>query len=265
MNSVVLLLAAALAVSAADAPLYLFDNGAGRGEVSIEEQVELARRTGYAGIFYSGTQQIPELLAAHRARGMRVLGIYTGMNVADPEPGFDPGLPDAIRQLRRTGALITFTVNGRAADGDARALPVIRQVADLAAEAGLEVALYPHHGFHVARIEDALRVRALTGRPNVGIVFNLCHWLRSGDAASLDARLKEALPHTRMLSINGADPEGGWDRLIQPLDRGTYDVRAFVRKWWAAGYRGPIGLQCYNVPGDREENLRRSMEAWRKF
>ncbi len=265
MSGVLVLFAAALAASAADAPLYVFDNGTGRGELPIEEQVELARRTGYAGIFYSGTQKIPELLAAHRARGMRVLGIYTGMNVADPEPGCDPGLPAAIRQLRGTGALITFTVNGKAADGDARAIPVVRQVANLAAEAGLEVALYPHHGFHVARIEHALRVREKAGRPNVGIVFNLCHWLRSGDAANLDARLTEALPHTRMLSVNGADPEGDWDRLIQTLDRGTYDVGAFVRKWWARGYRGPIGLQCYNVPGDREENLRRSMEAWRKF
>jgi sugar phosphate isomerase/epimerase len=265
MNGIWVLFTAALLASAADAPLYVFDNGVGRGELPVEAQVELARRSGYAGIFYSGTQQIPELLAAHRERGMRVLGIYTGMNIADPEPGFDPGLPEAIRHLRGTGALITFTVNGKAADGDGRAIPVIRQVADLAAEAGLEVALYPHHGFHVARIEDALRVREKTGRPNVGIVFNLCHWLRSGDAANLEARLREALPYTRMLSINGADPEGGWDRLIQPLDRGTYDVCAFLRKWWALGYRGPVGLQCYNVPGGREENLRRSMKAWRRF
>jgi hypothetical protein len=33
----------------------------------------------------------------------------------------------------------------------------------------------------------------------------------------------------------------------------------------AAGYKGPIGLQCYQVPGDIEDNLRRSMAAWRKF
>ena len=32
-----------------------------------------------------------------------------------------------------------------------------------------------------------------------------------------------------------------------------------------AGYHGPIGLQCYNVPGDRRENLRRSIEAWRRM
>ncbi len=31
------------------------------------------------------------------------------------------------------------------------------------------------------------------------------------------------------------------------------------------GYRGAIGLQCYNVSGDIRDNLRRSIEAWRKL
>jgi sugar phosphate isomerase/epimerase len=250
---------------AADRPLYVFDNGTGRGVLTLDEQAELAKRTGYAGIFFSGTKDIPQLLDAHRARGLQMIGIYTGMNVADAQPGYDPGLPEAIRQLRGTGALITFTVNGKAAAGDEIAVPVLRQVADMAAEAGLKVALYPHYGFHVARIEDALRLAGKADRRNVGLVFNLCHWLRSGDESNLETRLKQALPHTMLVSINGADHEGDWDRLIQTLDLGAFDVRGFVRRLGALGYRGPIGLQCYNVKGDREEILKRSMKAWRSF
>jgi len=265
MKAILIFCVAALLAHAADAPLFVFDNGVGRGALSIEEQAELAKRTGYAGIFYSGTKDIPELLAAHRARGLKVPGIYTGMNLSDAKPGYDPGLPEAIRQLRGTGALITFTVNGKAADGDDKAVGVIREVARMAADSGLKVALYPHYGFHVARIEDALRVREQVGRPNLGVVFNLCHWLKSGDEANLAGRLKQALPYTMMVSINGADHEGDWDRLIQPLDRGEFDVKGFVKTLEASGYRGPVGLQCYNVKGDREENLRRSMKAWRSF
>jgi sugar phosphate isomerase/epimerase len=205
------------------------------------------------------------MVAAYKARGLKVLGIYTGMNVSDATPGYDPGLPDAIRQLEGTGALITFTVNGKAANGDDLAAPVIREVADMAAKVGLRVALYPHYGFHMARIEDALRMRDKIGRSNVGIIFNLCHWLRSGDEGNLSARLEQALPHMLMVSINGSDHEGDWDRLIQTLDRGSYDVRGFVRTLKSKGYRGPIGLQCYNIQGDREENLVRSMKAWRSF
>jgi len=260
-----LLLCAALAARASDAPLFVFDNGLGRTELSVEQQTELAARTGYAGILHAGTKDIPELLAAHRAHSMKVLGLYTGINISDPTPAFDPGLPEAIRQLRGTGALITFTVNGKVPGDDTLAVPLIRQVADMAADAGLRVAIYPHYGMHIARIEDALRICQEVNRPNVGIVFNLCHWLRSGDEANMIPRLQQALPRLLLVSINGADHEGDWDRLIQPLDRGAFDVRSFLAALNKLGYRGPMVLQCYNIKGDREENLTRSIRAWRSF
>jgi sugar phosphate isomerase/epimerase len=260
-----LMLAVATLAWAADAPLYIFDNGVGYPSQSIEEQAELTRAAGYAGVFCTGTKDIPGVLAAHRSRGLRLLGIYTGTNLAKPDPPFDSGLPEAIRQLRGTGALIGFTVEGKVADGDDAAVAVIRRVADMAAESGLKVALYPHYGFYAARVEDVLRLREKAGRQNVGIFFNLCHWLRSGDERNMLQRLKEALPHTLMVSINGADHEGDWDRLIQTLDRGAFDAGGFVRTVRSMGYTGPFGLQGYNVKGDRRENLERSLRAWREM
>jgi sugar phosphate isomerase/epimerase len=258
-----LLLAGACLLPAADRPLFVFDNGTGRGRLSIEEQTELARRNGYAGIFISGAKQMPEWMEAHRKRGLKILGIYTGMDVSKPAATWEEGLPEAIRQLEGTGALITFFVNGKAANGDEIALPVIGKVADMAAAAGLKMAIYPHHGFHAPRIEDALRLVEKANRPNLGIVFNLCHWLRSGDEANLEMRLEQALPRTLMVSINGADHVGDWDRLIQPLDRGEFDVRTFLQALERHRYQGPIGLQCYAIKGDTEENLARSIKAWR--
>ncbi|MGD0498180.1 MAG: TIM barrel protein [Bryobacteraceae bacterium] len=257
-------LAAALAY-AAKAPLYVFEDGVGARSLSIEQETELAKKTGYAGIFYDGANDIPERLAAHKARGLKALGIYIVMNLSDAKLSYDAGLPEAIRQLKGSGALISFAVNGKAASGDDLVVPVVREVADMAAQSGLKVVLYPHYGMYMARIEDALRLREKAGRRNVGIAFNLCHWLRSGDEANMAARLKEALPYTLLVSINGADHEGDWDRLIQPLDRGSFDVRGFVKAVKSMGYKGPIGLQCYNIKGDREENLKRSMAAWRSF
>jgi quercetin dioxygenase-like cupin family protein len=81
----------------------------------------------------------------------------------------------------------------------------------------------------------------------------------------LDKRLRDTLPDLILVSINGADHEGGWDRLIQPLDRGDYDVYSLLLRLRQLGYQGPVGLQCYQVPGDHRENLQRSMEAWRGF
>jgi sugar phosphate isomerase/epimerase len=263
VKGLLILAGAAMLAHAADTPLYVFGSGVGEAVLPIEAQAALAKKCGYAGIFYSGTAEIPRVIEAHRTQGLKLLGIYTGMNLSDAKPGYEPGLPEAIRQLLGSGSLIAFTVGGKAADGDERAAQVIGEVADLAADAGLKVALYPHFGLYMARVEDALRLREKANRPNVGIVFNLCHWLRSGDEANMAARIRQAVPHTLMVSINGADHEGDWSRLIQPLDQGSFDVYEFLRAFRTAGYRGPVGLQCYGIKIDHEENLARSMKAWR--
>jgi hypothetical protein len=36
-----------------------------------------------------------------------------------------------------------------------------------------------------------------------------------------------------------------------------------LRKLRAVGFKGPVGLQCYNIQGDPETLLRGSMKAWR--
>jgi sugar phosphate isomerase/epimerase len=247
-------------------PFFAFDNGAGRDEhVPLEDQAELVKRTGYAGLGFTGTQHIPEMLQALESRGLKMFSIYVAARIDGEKPSYDPGLPQAIRQLQGHGTVIFLTVNGSAPDGDARATAIVREVADMAAASGLRVALYPHIGMFVGRIEDALRVVKNVDRPNLGVTFNLAHFLAAKDEPNLDVRLRQALPHLFMVSINGAEHEGGWDRLIQPLDRGEFDVFTLLKKLVALGYQGPIGLQCYHVAGDREENLTRSMAAWRKF
>ena len=251
-------------------PFFVFDNGTGRDQhVPLEDQAELVKRTGYAGICFTGVEHIPEMLKALEDRNLKMFSIYVGARIDGDKPSYDPGLPEAIRQLQGHGTVIWLTVNGKAPDGDARATAVVREIADMAAASGLRVALYPHYGMFVARIEDALRLVKNVDRPNVGVTFNLAHFLVVKDEPNLDVRLKEALPHLYMVSINGADHEaereGGWDRLIQPLDRGEFDVYGLLKKLVSLGYQGAIGLQCYHVPGDPEENLMRSMAAWRKF
>ncbi len=70
-----------------------------------------------------------------------------------------------------------------------------------------------------------------------------------------------------LVTICGAtdkkDGAGGWSNYIQTLDRGDYDVFGMLAALQRAGYRGPIGLQCYSIQGDPKENLGKSMRAWR--
>jgi sugar phosphate isomerase/epimerase len=100
----------------------------------------------------------------------------------------------------------------------------------------------------------------------VGVTFNLCHWLKLDEPSSMKRLVELAHPHLFLVTINGADPRGdGWDRLIQPLDRGSFDVYSLLKMLKELGYAGPVGLQCYGVPGDKYENLKRSIDAWRQL
>ena len=53
------------------------------------------------------------------------------------------------------------------------------RVLAIADEHGVEVALYPHHGSWLERVEDAQRLLDQNDHPHLGLCFNLCHWLRN--------------------------------------------------------------------------------------
>ena len=53
--------------------------------------------------------------------------------------------------------------------------------------------------------------------------------------------------------------------MIQTLDRGSFDVGRVLRTLEQLGYTGPVGLQCFAIPGDCRQNLAHSRAAWRKL
>jgi len=248
-----------------DNPFFAFDNGTGRGKLSPDQQATMLGELGYAGIGYTGTCNIPEMLAALDRQELKMFSTYVWTRIGPDGPSYDPGLPEAMKQLKGRDTLIWLTVQGKADDGDAQVVKIVREVADMARQSGLRVALYPHLGFHVATTEDGIRIAKKVDRENVGTSLNLCHWLKEGDVASMEPLIKAAMPRLFVVSINGADHEGGWDRLIRPLDEGEFDVYGFLRALKKHGYDGSVGLQCYAVKGDKRENLARSIGAWRKF
>jgi len=250
-------------------PFYALNNGVKDAKHPTPElQARMLKELGYDGMSHSGVEGVADLLAALDRHGLKLFTLYVGAWLDGDQPKYDPRLPDVIKRLKGRETMIWLTIRSKkhkpsSPTGDARAVEIVRELADAAWASGLRVALYPHVWFWVERVEDAVRVAKQVDRPNVGVTFNLCHWLKVDEVKTLAARLELAKPYLFQVTLNGADPKGGWDRLIQPLDRGSFDTCALLRALKRMGYAGPIGLQCYNVKGDKYENLKRSMAAWR--
>jgi len=245
-------------------PFFAFDNGVGRElKWPPARQAATLKALGYDGIGYTGTEDLAERLKSFQSQGLRIFNLYVPCYVDQPKP-YDPQLKEAVQQLKGTGVILWLTVQGKATN-DANAVRIVREIADLARASGVRVALYPHKGFFVATAEEALRIVRQVGRPNVGVTVNLCHELAAGNADRLEAIVRACAPHLFLVSINGADRSGGWSELIRPLGEGNYGVTGFLKLLGQVGYTGPIGLQCYNLKGEPEENLKRSITAWRGF
>jgi sugar phosphate isomerase/epimerase len=250
-------------------PFFAFEDGF--GTQTPDQKAALAEKIGFDGVSFDGAKLIPERLKAVADHNLTLPFLYLGAELTGPQIVYEPKMEEAIAALKGRNTIIWLTLRGHGPNADPNAIAAVRHVSDLAAQSGLRVALYPHFGLYVQTIQDALRIALAGHRSNLGITFNLCHELRSGTpaqvAASLDTILDQHLSLLYAVSINGADPNpaAGWPALIQPLDRGSYNVAALIHTLVAKGYRGPIGLQSYAIPGDPETNLTRSMAAWRRI
>lgn len=237
---------------------------------TYDSQAKMLKELGYAGWGPSAMENVPEMLKALDAQGLKMFAIYVMANVDLDKGQYDPKLKDAIAALKGRETFVWLGLQGTkyksaSQEGDDRAVAIIDEVAGMAEKAGVRVALYPHVNFYAARLDDAVRLAGKVKHRNVGVTFNLCHWLKTDHEKDPGRVLKLARPHLVLVTINGADFEGEWDRLIQPLGRGKFDVYGLLKMLRQSGYDGPIGFQGYGIKGDVNENLRETMKAWQSY
>jgi sugar phosphate isomerase/epimerase len=253
-------------------PFFAMDTGTKDDKhQTAKEQVEMIKELGYDGIGPTGDTGLAEMVQELDKNNLRCFAVYMGVNIDPDQQKYDPKLKEAMEILKgRNTILWLFVLSQKhkpsSPEGDARAVEIIREIADMAAQYKLRVALYPHYGFWVERVEDAVRVVKKVDRKNVGVTFNLCHWLRVDDEKNMQPLIKAAMPYLFVVTINGADSGGkDWKQLIQTLDRGSFDMHRFLKTLKDSGYTGPIGLQGYGIGGNANDNLKRSMSAWRQL
>lgn len=237
---------------------------------TLAEQAQLLKELGYAGAGHLWLDNLKERIDTLDAAGLKLFQVYLRVNIAPTAEPYDARLKDSLPLLKGRGAMLALLISGLPPSdpsGDPRAVEIIREIADMARASDTRVVLYPHSGDWLERVEDAVRVTKKVERPNVGVMFNLCHWLKVDKEDNLKPLLSAAMPYLYAVSVHGADHaedihsgKGNW---IQPLDSGAFDVGAMLKTLHDAGYRGPVGLQCYGLPGDARDHLARSMAAWR--
>ncbi|MEK7407842.1 MAG: TIM barrel protein [Acidobacteriota bacterium] len=239
---------------------------------TLPQQAEMLKELGYDGLGHLWLDNVAERLKTVDALGLKLFQIYLRVNLAPGKEIYDPRLKDVMPLLRGRGTMLALLIQGGEPSNerlDPEAVRVLREIADLAEPSGVRVALYPHRKHWLERVEDAVRLAKKAGRKNLGVMFNLCHWLAVDDEKNLKPLLEAARPYLFAVAINGADQaaeiRAGKGNFIQPLDSGPFDNYNLLKTLKELGYTGPVGLQCFGITGDARDHLARSMAAWRKL
>lgn len=246
---------------------------------TFDKQVELVKNAGYDAIEINQLESFDGMKAALDKYNFKCAFFYVKIGLDDA--AVDKRLQGYIARLKGTNTIITPYIIGNPKlykpsghNADTIVINRIRQVADWAKEAGLQVAIYPHYNMYVEREDLALNLVKLIDRKNVGLSFNLCHWLATtteAERAELKPLLKELLPYLKMITISGANDvvsqqKNPWDDYILPLGSGTFDTYALLKYMIRdLKYKNPIGVQCYNIKGDKPMLVQHTIAVWKTY
>lgn len=257
-------------------PFYCFGNAMNlpNAPADLFEQAALIKKVGFTAISGSRQENYFQFRKALDSFGLEMPEIYIELSIDQRIDHHDKELKKIIRDSRDRDLLITLPINSKLykhnkLEGDLKLVEMLTELADYAASYHVKLAIYPHFSLYCESIDHALKIARMAGRSNVGIVFNLCHFLKVEGQEQLNKAVTEAMPHLMMVSICGADSgntkQMGWDRLIQPLGSGSYNTYDFVKLLKDKGYHGKFGLQCYNINLDAQAAISQSINTWNGF
>ena len=176
---------------------------------SLPEQARMLHELGFAGAGYwlwFGAELDKNLRTLDEAD----LQLYFACFEVHLQKGARPFNPDVAKSFRKLkGRPTTICVLFRGLPpGDPRgmepAIKALRELGDLAAQSGLRISIYYHTGDWTESIEQALELAKRTAHPQVGVNFNLCHWLMVDGKKDYRPILRENAARIFLVTINGA-------------------------------------------------------------
>lgn len=266
MKSSVLCLIFALSFASSNAwEIAPFDNGLTDFD-SIEGKAQVLKELGYPGTTWRPSNTV-EVLPTLDKHGLKLYATYVVLRATESECPIPEETIEEIEALKGRDTFVWLTIQGETSDEIA--IDAISKIAGISEANGLKVALYPHYNFKLDTVANCLRFAKAVGKDNVGLTFNLCHFLKQNDESKLEETIGSIGDKLWLVSVNGADSGDtqsmGWDQLIQPLGQGSFDTQRVFSLLDNVGYDGPILLQCYNIPQADRKHLATSMASWKSI
>lgn len=262
-------------------PFFSFNTGIKSGGYdSLEEQAKLLKNLGFDGVEKEGLDGFAEMQYAMNKEGLAIYTNYVRVDLDNTDRPYDPELITVLKKSEGRPTMIWLHVVSEkykpsSIENDALAVSILQKIADKAAEYNVRVMVYPHINFWIECAEDAIRVCKKVNRRNLGMTFNLCHFLAHSHREKLDPMekisklAKQSIPYLFAISLNGADKnptsENIWKSFIQPLGDGNYDTYAFLKTFLDLGFKGPVGLQTYGIQQPSDVHLKKSIATWQDF
>lgn len=149
------------------------------------------------------------------------------VDLSGAKPAYDARFKEVLGLVKGRRVQFDLLVNGRPVSDpqyDELAVGILREMSAQAAGTDAQLLLYPHQGSWIERLEDSMRVADKVDRPNVGVMFNLCHWLRVDSSREARPLIKRAMPRLWAVSIQRRGHPGraigmGW---LHPAAGGGY-------------------------------------------
>ena len=249
---------------AAENEFFAMDNGLSDVK-TIAGKAELLNELGYDGVTWR-PGNTGETVREMSAKGVKVHALMLNLPVSNKEQAAPLPLAD-IEALKGTDAILWVQLTRKGGD-DADAARALRRLNAVAKPLALRIAIYPHVNNHVESLEEALRVADLVADDNVGVSLTLCHQLKRQGVQDLAPLLKKALPKLFLVLVSGADTGDtkamGWDKLIQPLGNGSYDVGSLLKTLQELDYQGSLGVIGFGLKQPAKDHLKQSIEFWRR-
>jgi sugar phosphate isomerase/epimerase len=257
-------------------PFFVFNNALNREGITFSrftEQASMLKKLGFDGMEFNETNGLLDAVDAFKKQRLKIYTDYLKIDIDQKDP-YQLEWKKIIPKLNGTDIILWVHIHSEKykpsdESADEIIVPILQELADIAKPYGVRLAVYHHVGFLAEKAEDSFRLAQKTNRDNIGSVFNLCHFLKTDSLENLEKVIDLTFPKLFAVSINGADAgvtkEMDWDRLIQPLGKGTFEVYRVVEMLADKRYHGPIGIQCYNLKEAPDIYLKQNSEALKIF